>query len=433
MADEVRFDGTSFDFTPAAIADAIRWARATSVPRWKWRDSTDPGHRSRPSPHLYLVVGSRSAVFFYRGKSSGKDVTLNLGPAEGEASITLAEAREAAHTAKHGPAQLKTVRRSKGKRAGITLQAVYDKWLDEAKAGTFNLRPRGNRPLAPKTIRSYESNYGKHLKPDYGDRDLGAFVSRSVDLVRTIAGSSPSLGNQVLAISTTLIEYARRRKLYVGPNPLRDPDEALRSFVPRREISLKAEELAALVGAIEAQPPYWSSLFKFLLVTMNRLGNASNLTWAQVDFEAGVIKYKSSSTKSKKPAKDPITPVIREILEARHRAVNGSSPYVWPQHRNPAKPVRNVWTRWAEIVDKAGIDHIPPHGLKHVGVSLLDSLKVNPRVISAQAKHTDPKTTAIYSHPSTEDQAQAVDALAKAWTKAALRSRKRQKKAKRKG
>jgi integrase len=415
------YEEKAFDFTPARVAGAAKFAREHSG-QWSWRDSS-PGSR------LFLVAGQRSAAYYARTKKDGVGKKIRLGEAEGVAALTLTEARERAGQARFG-AEMPVVRRSKGTRAGITTGEVWDRYLAEAKAGTFSLRRRGNRPLSPKTVRGYESNYTAHVKEKYCDRDLGHLVADAVGLVRKVAGPDeegiphPALGNQVLATLVALIEYARRRGHYTGKNPLKDADAGVRSHVESREVILTEAQIVALYKALAKQPEYWRDLLFFLSLTANRLSNGAGLKWSQVDLAAGVIVHPRSSMKAKKAVADPITPEIREILGRRRKATGPDATYVWPQAKDPTKPVRNPHHRWEKIRSDAGLPDLVIHGLKHLAVSWADQAGISSRVVQRFAKHGDAATTARYSHLRPEDSIPAVQAVAGVWAKAAKKTRR---------
>lgn len=398
-------------FTPSRVAEAVNFARASTVSRWVWRDA------SGNSPHLHLIVGRRSAAYYHRSREQGKEKLVRLGDATGPAGLALGEARERCNRIKFG-AELTTVRKSKGKKVGITTSEVWESFLVEAAKGSFSLRSRGKRPLAPKTLKGYASSYRVHLEPRFGEKDLGVLLANVVAHIRAIAQERPATGNQVLAAATILIEFAKRRSLYLGPNPLKAEDADLRSFVPDHELELTKKQIKKLVQEVEAQPEYWSSFFKMLVLTASRLNNISQLKWSQVDFESKVITYQASSMKARKKVGDPITDDIQALLEKRLAEVGDSSAYVWPQKEDPSKPLRSPHHRWFKIRKAAGLPQVRVHDLKHLSISWADKAGVNARAVQAHGKHSDSRTTSKYSHLNPADQIPAVEAVAQVWREA---------------
>lgn len=414
------YETKTFDFTPTKVAGAAKFAKEHTG-QWVWKDSA-PGSR------LFLVAGKRTAAFYTRTKKDGIGKRIRLGEAEGPAALTLTEARERAGQVRFG-AEMPAVRRSKGTRAGITTGAVWDRYIAEAKAGTFSLRRRGNRPLSKKTIRGYESNYNAHVRASYHDRDLGHLVLDAVELVRKVAGPDkdgvphPALGNQVMAVLVAVIEYARRRGLYTGANPFRGLEFSVRSHVDSHEIDLTEAQAAKVYAALETLEEYWRDLFLFLALTGRRVGNATNLAWDQVDLDAGRIVYKSSSMKARRPSVVPITPGLRAILARRKKTVADDTVFVWPAFSDPKKAIRNVHHQWKKVRDRAGVSALTPKGLRHVAVTWALRADVSQAVVGKMADHADARTTAHYAHLTGEDSRPALIVLEKAWAKAAKRSR----------
>ena len=409
------FNERSWPFTPPRIKAAIKFARESNTPRYVWRD--DGGD----AKHLHLIVGRRSAAFYYRAKKNGRVVEHRLGDAEGPASLSLDEARTKCNQRHYG-ADIKQTRKGKTVIVGVTTDEIWERYLDEVTAGTFSMRGAA-RPLKEKTRIGYESNYNCHIQPGYGSKDFGKFITDAPDLIRSITRTSKALNNQVLAVARALVKYARRRNIYDGHDPLRDDDESLRAYVPGREVNLTMAQIRKLRAAIENQPPYWSDLFSFLVLTSRRLSNATELKWDQVDFESGEILYPSTTMKTSKPSPVAMTKEVRAILKRRLKDVPKGSPYVWPQQKNPNKPVDNPYDHWAELRTQAGLPDLVIHGLRHLAVTIASKAKNVPSgSAGTMASHSDPQTTAKYQHFDSEAARPALEAVAKVWTSAKKKS-----------
>ena len=406
----------SFDFTANRVARAIGAVRASGLPRHVIRNE------GKDAPHLHLIVGRRKATYFFRGRREGRDLTVKLGDAEGPAALNLEEARRACNEIAYGR-NLAEVRRSRGKLIGVKADEVWARFLAEAQAGSFSVRGRGRRPLAAKTLGGYQSNWRKHLQPRFGSKDLGHLLQLGPTAIRDLGSTSPSLANQVLATVVALVEYARRRNIYSGPNPFRGPDADLRRFVAPRKTRLTEAQIAALWEAIQQEPAYWRDLFLLLSLTASRFGNIAKLKWSQVDFDEGVILHPAEVMKAREAAADPVTPAVRAILERRLAAVAGASDYVWPQAKNPDKPVRNPHHRWAKLRQRAGLPSLVIHELKHLAITWADRAQIPSRTVQRFAKHRNAATTQRYSHLDGADTAAASEAVAQVWEAAAAKAR----------
>ena len=409
------YETKAFAFTPPRVAGAIRFARENGGQR-AWRDST-PGCR------LVLVAGSRTAAYYARVKKDGKEQKLRLGEAEGPAAITIGEARERAGKAKYG-AEMPTVRKSKGSLAGVTVESVWQAYKKEATAGTFSLRRRGNRPLSAKTLKGYASTYSCHVQPGYGGKDVGLLARDAVELVRRVAASSPSVGNQVLATVTAIVEFSRRRGLFAGKNPFRDLDESVRSYVAPHEVKLTAEQAVAVFAALLELEEGWRDLFLFLALTGRRVSNARALAWSQVDTGAGEIVYPSTTMKARRPSVVPLTAALKAIIERRTAARVEGQVYVWPAINDPKKPILNVHHQWAKVRERSGVLDLTPKGLRHNAVTWALQSGCSQAVVGAMADHKDASVTARYTHLTTADSLPALEALETLWGEAEKKARR---------
>ena len=406
-----KYDTRSWSFTPPRIKAAIKFARDSNTSRYVWRDE------GGDAKHLHLIVGKRTAVFYYRAKKNGRVVEHRLGDAEGPASLSLDEARTKCNQRHYG-ADLTPTRKGKAVIVGVTTDEVWDRYLDEVTAGTFSMRGAA-RPLKEKTRIGYESNYLCHIQPKYGSKDFGRFITDAPDLLRSITRKSPALNNQVLAVARALVKYARRRNIYDGLDPLRDDDESLRAYVPGREVNLTMAQIRKLRAAIENQPEYWSDLFSFLVLSSRRLDNAMSLEWDRVDFESGEILYPSNTMKMNRPSPVAMTKEVRAILKRRLKACPKGTPYVWPQQTDPTKHVINPYDHWHEVRKQAKLPDLVIHGLRHLAVTIASKAKNVPSgSAGTMASHSDPQTTAKYQHFDSEAARPALEAVAKVWTSA---------------
>ncbi len=407
------FEATGFPFTPQRISQAIAFARGTSSRR-AWRDE------SPASPHLQLIVGTRTATYYRRGRTSGKVVVQKIGPAEGPALVTLERARRICNELQYGPART-DAKTSKRARLGVTVGATWAKYLAAVKAGTFSMRRRRAGPLSAKTLRGYESIFAVHLRP-HADQDFAWLVANAKDLVERVGTaqgkdgkSRGALGNQVLQVTKNLVEFARREKIYEGPNPLAQDVE--RFHVRTREINLTQAQAAKILAAIKTEPA-WSDLFLFLALTGRRLRNATDLRWDMVDLDGGWIYYPSSSMKNKRPAPVKLTAGVRKILKRRRGLVPEDAVFVWPSPKDPTKPVGNPHHAWERIRTLAGFPKLVPHELRHVAVSWALEGGASVAAAGSMASHRDLASTNRYAHVGGQTAVPALEAVEKAWASA---------------
>ena len=114
-----------------------------------------------------------------------------------------------------------------------------------------------------------------------------------------------------------------------------------------------------------------------------------------------------------------MTKEVRVILKRRLKDVPKGCRYVWPQQKNPNKPVDNPYDHWDEVRTMANLPDLVIHGLRHLAVTIASKSKDVPSgSAGTMASHTDPQTTAKYQHFDSEAARPALEAVAKAWNSA---------------
>jgi integrase len=166
----------------------------------------------------------------------------------------------------------------------------------------------------------------------------------------------------------------------------------------RRERFLSPEEFARLGQALDdAERAGEHGLFvvaaiRLLILTGARLSEILTLKWSYVDAHRRALILPDSKTGAKTI---PLNQPALDILAALPRL--DSNPYVLPGQRHGQNLI-NLQKPWREIRDKAGLDDVRLHDLRHsfasMGVSVGGSLPVIGRVLG----HSQAQTTARYAH-----------------------------------
>jgi integrase len=139
----------------------------------------------------------------------------------------------------------------------------------------------------PSTVDTYRRMLEKHIYPVVGHIPLQKLSPADVDRVYRDAakdGLKPNTIRVIGAIVSAALAYAKRKGLVlhnVAENS--DPPKAVR---PHRTI-WTAKETARFLGAVEDDRLY--ALWRLLVVTGVRRGEACGLTWLNVDLKAGTI------------------------------------------------------------------------------------------------------------------------------------------------
>ncbi len=182
----------------------------------------------------------------------------------------------------------------------------------------------------------------------------------------------------------------------------------------RRERFLSEQEFAALESAMQraernlTESPHVLAMFRIMMHTGCRPGEARHLKWDYVDLANRVIRLPKEATKEKRPKTLFITPYIEGVLK-NIRRMEGN-PYVVVSERNDGKPIMDVKKPWDRIKKAAGITtELHLHDLRHSHASMANALGYSLPMIGALLGHTQAQTTLRYAHLATDHLRQAAE------------------------
>jgi integrase len=167
--------------------------------------------------------------------------------------------------------------------------------------------------------------------PAWGDRSLMSITRADVrELVSAKAVQAPVMANRLLAHVSHLFNYALDLDL-LDANPA-----ARLKKVPTssRERVLRKPELTSLWQYVDAgqvpegkRSPQWSQTmrdaFAVLLLTGQRLGEVTRMTWADVDLKAAWWTIPATAAKNKRAHRVPLSKPVLKILEWRRPSEAG--------------------------------------------------------------------------------------------------------------
>ena len=194
----------------------------------------------------------------------------------------------------------------------------------------------------------------------------------------------------------------------------------------KRHRYLSTAELASLTTALaEHSDQQAANIVRLLLLTGARRGETQAMKWADVDLQAGVWTKPGSTTKQKTIHRVPLSAPARQLLSSIHveaevaverkRRPQPMSEYVFPG-RGGQGFRQEIKHQWAELCKAAGLvtAHTVTdakgrettvlratarlHDLRHTYASVLASAGLSLPIIGALLGHSQPATTARYSH-----------------------------------
>ena len=140
-------------------------------------------------------------------------------------------------------------------------------------------------------------------------------------------------------------------------------------------------------------PEHTKPLFLFSLLSGVRRSNALNLDWSQVDWKAGMIRFKvkSASTAGGKFHTVPLTiPIIDLLTEIGPKA---KGPVFLFRGRKMATPR----TAWANACERAGVTGVRWHDIRHTTASWLVQKGVPLEVVKEILGHSNIAMTMRYA------------------------------------
>jgi integrase len=310
--------------------------------------------------------------------------------------------------------------------SNITLAAWLAEWTSTAL-------PASSRKQA--TVDLYTTVTRKHLVPALGRRPLHLLRPSDVEglvLAKRREGLSASTVRTIYTVLRAALDTAVRDGL------LRDnPAVKVRRPVAHRQEAdhLDAAEAARLLEAVRGDR--LEALFRLMLATGLRRGEALALHWSDVDLDKQVlrVRWTLSRTSTGLELGEPKTAKSRRIVPLprsatlsleRHRErqkedrlAAGES---WLEQDlvftteigTPLEP-RNVLRRFETLVREAGLRRVSLNTLRHTAASLLLAAGTHTKVVQEHLGHSSYAITAdIYSHVTPAQQREAADRLGEA-------------------
>ena len=176
---------------------------------------------------------------------------------------------------------------------------------------------------------------------------------------------------------------------------------------------LDGDDLERVIGELP-EPP--RPVARFAALTGWRRGEILSLTWAQVDFEAGVVRLEPGTTKNDEGREFPFRglPPLAELLEVQRehtRTVERETGRIvpWVFHRDGER-IRSLRNAWAGACRRAGVPGALFHDLRRTAVRNLERAGV-PR--SVAMKLTGHKTESVYRRYAIADVAALAEGVEK--------------------
>jgi integrase len=345
-----------------------------------------------------VTAGTKSFIFNFRVKGSGRERRPTIGRFPSwSASSARAKAKELRRLVDNG---FDPVGDLEDERQAPTVADLIDRFIAE------HLPKKTAR-----TAHSYTLILERHVRPalqhikvaDVGFADIDRLHSK-------VSKTAPYMANRMLAVMSKMFGLAVRWQMRTD-NPAKGIE---RNNELKRQRYLSNDEMAALTGALAAHEDEHRQsvdIIRMLLLTGARCGEIFSMRWDDIDLEEGIWSKPAHSTKQAKPHTVPLSAPAKLLLAEIAGKQKPPGIFVFPSDSKTGHVVE-IRLPWKAICETANIVGLRVHDLRHSFASQLASAGASLPLIGALLGHSNPATTARYSHLFQDPQRQAVERVA---------------------
>ena len=286
-----------------------------------------------------------------------------------------------------------------GTPAHVTLDAYLVEWL------------AAHRTIRPSTLTSYRGHVKLHIGPLLGGIPLATLAPRDVRrLIADLERKELKPGTIVLVIRTlhAALQDAVDERTIID-NPVRGIRLPRIDREPVR--ALTVDERDAILDAVEGT---WIELpVRVWLGSGLRRGEVLGLDQRDLALDAGFVRVRVSKTRVRAvPVSDDAVGALRQALGAAPRIGLDEPVFFAPRKGRPRMLGSSISHALPRILERAGLQRLTPHALRHGAATLMLTGGASMRAIAEQLGHKNPALTSrIYAHVVPESQRAAVDLL----------------------
>jgi integrase len=348
-------------------------------------------------------AGAKSFVLNYRVAGRERRLTIGRYPAWSvEAARKEAKRRRQEVDKGHDPLAKRTA-----ERRAPTVGDLCDRYISDYLPKKREASAKDDKAMIAQIIR---------LR--LGAEKVERIRHSNIDDLHRSLKATPYRANRVVALLSKMFSLAVKWEMRAD-NPAKGVE---RNQEVKRERYLSPAEIVALTDALATTKSQTAAnVVRLLLLTGARRSEVLKAEWAQFDLEAGVWTKPAATTKQKKlhrvPLSDGATALLKSILDAAPRDDDDKlkSPFLFPGTRS-GQPLSEIRDEWEAIALAAGLFDVVPgknakgepievkrvncrlHDLRHTYASILASAGLSLPIIGQLLGHSQPATTARYSH-----------------------------------
>ncbi|HAD84861.1 MAG TPA: integrase [Brevundimonas sp.] len=269
------------------------------------------------------------------------------------------------------------------------------------------------------TLRIDRIRIARHIKPRLGGMKVTDIGRADIERLMADVGSgrirgeaTPHTRGGIHAASRTvgllggIFTFAVERD-FVKTNPTRGvkryKDNRRNRFLSPAELARLGEVLAEIED--HGGDPRHINIIRLLALTGARKNEIVKLKWSEIDRATGVLRLEDSKTGAK---------VIRlgsAALKLIEGLLSNGSIYVFPDRKNPQRPIANLDWAWVRIRKRAGMEDLRIHDLRHSFASAGLAGGEGLYLIGKLLGHSHVSTTSRYAHLADDPVRAAADRI----------------------
>jgi integrase len=326
-----------------------------------------------------------------RAIAGGKQRRLTIGDAK---TLPLKEARERAAEA------LDQLRRGmdpkQKKTAEITPRkalAMYLEWKKDLRPASVTAYRYGiekyleswlDIPLCSINPAMVEIRH-REIATEVESKHRAAAKKAAENVHASFSFSGKSTANGAMRAFGILYSFIAKRVSDMPPNPVRLLSDGGWFKIQGRTGFVRAEDLPAFYKAVLALAnPVARDFILLMLWTGMRRGEASSLTWANVDLQARVIRVSAEKTKSGRPLDLPMSDFVFDLLDAR--ATLGKDKFVFPSN-GISGHIEDPHFPLSIVKEMCGIK-ASAHDLRRTYATIASTANISPLALKALISHS---------------------------------------------
>ena len=295
-------------------------------------------------------------VYIVKYRHEGRSIKVTIGP---HGPVTPAAARvKAAEIVTLAKTGRDLEGRTPRARGSVTMADLARRFMDEYAPAH----------LKPSTARLYRKIIANRILPRLGKRRVSDIGKSDVVALHHDMRDVPGHANRTLGVLSRMLTLAEVWEMRPeGVNPCRHvkkyPEHKRERFLSDDEyrrlgVALRDSERAGFVS------PAAVAAIRLLMLTGCRSGEILSLRWDYVDLDMGELRLPDSKTGAKVVhLGDPAIGVLRGIPRKE------GNPWVLPGLK-PGKHIAYLHDSWRRILDRAGIENLRIHDLRHSCASI---------------------------------------------------------------